>query len=101
MRLTPADRDTLPQDLAALMEGAEAMTGFTANDGLLMARKPAMMKALSALHLQGHVAGPRADPVGGICGQHGSRLPLLQRPLCVWRDEPWRFKRKTGGRMDL
>lgn len=49
MRLTPADRDTLPQDLAALMEGAEAMMGFTANDGLLMARKPAMMKALSAL----------------------------------------------------
>ncbi|MBO6504566.1 MAG: carboxymuconolactone decarboxylase family protein [Kordiimonadaceae bacterium] len=49
MRLMPADRDTLPNDLAALMEGAEAMMGFTANDGLLMARKPAMMKALSAL----------------------------------------------------
>lgn len=49
MRLKPLDRGSLPEDLSALMEGAEAMMGFTANDGLLMARKPAMMKALSAL----------------------------------------------------
>lgn len=49
MRLKPLERNTLPSDLASLMEGAEAMMGFTANDGLLMARKPAMMKALSAL----------------------------------------------------
>lgn len=49
MRLKPANRDALPEDLSSIMEGAEAMMGFTANDGLLMARKPAMMKALSAL----------------------------------------------------
>ncbi len=49
MRLKPADRNDLPADLAAIMAGAESMMGFTANDGLLMARKPAMMKALSAL----------------------------------------------------
>lgn len=49
MRLKPANRDTLPKDLSDIMESAEAMMGFTANDGLLMAHKPAMMKALSAL----------------------------------------------------
>lgn len=49
MRLKPAERKSLPEDLSSIMEGAEAMMGFTANDGLLMARKPAMMKALSAL----------------------------------------------------
>lgn len=49
MRLKPADRNSLPDDLSAIMAGAEAMMGFTANDGLLMARKPTMMKALSAL----------------------------------------------------
>lgn len=51
MRLKPVDRTTLPEDLSAIMASAEAMMGFTANDGLLMARKPAMMKALSALTL--------------------------------------------------
>lgn len=49
MRLKPADRNRLPSDLASIMAGAETMMGFTANDGLLMARKPSMMKALSAL----------------------------------------------------
>ncbi len=49
MRLKPANRNNLPQDLSAIMAGAESMMGFTANDGLLMARKPAMMKALSEL----------------------------------------------------
>lgn len=49
MRLKPVDRDCLPEKLSTIMASAEAMMGFTANDGLLMAHKPAMMTALSAL----------------------------------------------------
>lgn len=49
MRIKPADRTGLPEDLAAAMSRAEAMMGFTPNDGLLMARKPALMKAVAAM----------------------------------------------------
>jgi len=48
-RLAPLSLDQLPPDLRAVMAEGEKKMGFRANDGLTMARLPAMLKALSQM----------------------------------------------------
>jgi len=55
-RLTPLELDALDADARAQIETAEKLMGFQPNDALIMARNPALMKAVSAL--VGAVYGP-------------------------------------------
>lgn len=48
-RLEPIERGNLTEDVRSLIEIGEEMMGFTPNDALIMARNPALTKALSAL----------------------------------------------------
>jgi len=48
-RLEPIKREDLTKDLKALIDLGEQMMGFTPNDALIMARNPALTKAVSAL----------------------------------------------------
>lgn len=61
MRLAPLDKDTLDAESRAHLDQAETLMGFSPNDGLVMARHPAMLKALGAL--VGAIYGPgKVDP---------------------------------------
>ncbi|MEO0981023.1 MAG: carboxymuconolactone decarboxylase family protein [Pseudomonadota bacterium] len=60
-RVPPLALDALDPDARALVEGAEQLMGFVPNDALVMARKPALLQAMSAL--VGAVYGPgEVDP---------------------------------------
>lgn len=60
-RLPLPDADTLPADALAQLAGGEALMGFTPNDARAMARKPALLAAMS--RLVGAVYGPgELDP---------------------------------------
>lgn len=48
-RVSPLSIDQLPADLRETMEAGEAIMGFTPNDGLIMARHPAMLNAFLGL----------------------------------------------------
>lgn len=48
-RLDPIAKADLPKDVQGILDMAEEMMGFTPNDGLIMARNPALTKALMAL----------------------------------------------------
>ncbi len=48
-RLPPLRLDQLDTELRATMAAGEEMMGFTPNDGLIMARKPALLNALLSL----------------------------------------------------
>lgn len=48
-RVTPIGKEDLREDVRALIEAGEEMMGFTPNDALIMARNPALTKALLAL----------------------------------------------------
>lgn len=48
-RLAPIKRENLTEDVKALIDMGEQMMGFTPNDALIMARNPALTKAISAL----------------------------------------------------
>jgi len=48
-RLAPIKREDLTEDVKALIDMGEQMMGFTPNDALIMARNPALTKAVSAL----------------------------------------------------
>jgi len=48
-RLDPIPLEDLSDDIRLMVEKGEAMMGFTPNDALIMARNPAVMKAVSGL----------------------------------------------------
>lgn len=48
-RLSPIDIDDLSEDVRALIEAGEQIMGFTPNDALIMARNPALTKAVTML----------------------------------------------------
>jgi len=64
-RLAPINRENLTEDVKALIDMGEQMMGFTPNDALIMARNPALTKAISAL-------------VGAVYGT-GTLAPGLKR----------------------
>lgn len=64
-RVKPIAREDLPEDAFPLLEMAEGMMGFLPNDVLVLARNPALLKALGAL-------------VGAVYGQ-GSLEPGFKR----------------------
>ena len=55
-RVAPLEFDTLPSDLQDILHNGEAVLGFMPNDGLVMARRPGLLRALS--QLVGEVWGP-------------------------------------------
>ena len=60
-RISPRPRDGLPPDLASLVDNAERLMGFVPNDALVMARHPALLKAM--WELVAAVYGPgKVDP---------------------------------------
>lgn len=64
-RLSPLDREQVPEDAKPLMQFGETLMGFTSNDALIMARNPALLQA-------------SADMVGALYG-HGTLAPGLKR----------------------
>ncbi|CAM3651440.1 carboxymuconolactone decarboxylase family protein [Litorimonas haliclonae] len=48
-RVTPIEKKDLPADVRSLIEVGEQLMGFTPNDALIMARNPALTKALLSL----------------------------------------------------
>jgi uncharacterized peroxidase-related enzyme len=48
-RIEPIARENLPEDALPLLDMAEGMMGFLPNDVLVLARNPALLKALGAL----------------------------------------------------
>jgi len=48
-RVQPLSRESLDPELQAVMTAGDEIMGFTSNDGLLMAHKPAMLKAVLGL----------------------------------------------------
>ncbi|TQV81242.1 carboxymuconolactone decarboxylase [Exilibacterium tricleocarpae] len=61
-RIEPLTLTQLDAELQAIMSAGEDMMGFTPNDGLIMARKPALLKAL--LGLVQAVYEPGSVPIG-------------------------------------
>jgi len=58
-RIAPLDIDQLPAAQQEALRGAESLMGFLPNDGLIMARNPALMASFSSLvqavYAPGHV----------------------------------------------
>lgn len=69
-RLQPLKVEELAPELQSMMRDAEKMMGFTSNDGLTMARHPALMKSLSmmvqALYSTGSVEPELKRLIGNI-----------------------------------
>lgn len=67
-RVAPAGIDELSADEREAVRHAEALMGFTANDVLIMARKPALMRAVShlvqAVYEPGEVPGSLKRMIG-------------------------------------
>ena len=74
-RLKPLTVDQLAPDLRSVMTDAEKMMGFSPNDGLTMARHPALMKSLSmmvqALYGSGTVEPELKRLIGNITSTAG------------------------------
>lgn len=69
-RLTPLSLKALPDDMSAMMKGAEKAMGFLPNDGLTMARSPGLFKAMvqmvDALYSAGTVAPELKRLIGNV-----------------------------------
>ena len=48
-RIGPLERENLAPEIGAMVDSAEALMGFAPNDALIMARQPALMRAVAAL----------------------------------------------------
>ena len=55
-RIAPLPLESLPAEIKEILQMGESMLGFMPNDGLIMARRPGLLKALS--QLVGEVWGP-------------------------------------------
>ena len=71
-RLAPLRIDET-HELSAVFQQAEAMMGFTPNDGLIMARRPDITKALMGLVAAIYAPGKVADPLKRLIGEATSK----------------------------
>ena len=55
-RVSPLPIDTLPAEVQEILKAGESILGFMPNDGLVMVRRPGLLRALS--QLVGEVWGP-------------------------------------------
>ena len=104
-RLAPLAANDIPSDLVELMTAGEALMGFTPNDGLTLARRPAILKGVFAL-IQGvygpgevdaglkRLIGEAASKAAGCvyCSAHAaygaaSRGVPVEKIEAVWRFE--------------